>query len=120
MASATTTTTAISRLTVLFPANAGVSYPLRNSNFPSSSRQNGRYPPRITTTFRANRRLRVVSQAAGAPSKDVSSIGVGQDRLLKVLLYYHNCFLSFASLWIYCVNIASGLLFAWWDLLINA
>ncbi|KNA23812.1 hypothetical protein SOVF_021440 [Spinacia oleracea] len=84
MASATTTTTAISRLTVLFPANAGVSYPLRNSNFPSSSRQNGRYPPRITTTFRANRRLRVVSQAAGAPSKDVSSIGVGQDRLLKV------------------------------------
>ncbi|XP_021718707.1 translation factor GUF1 homolog, chloroplastic-like [Chenopodium quinoa] len=84
---ATTTTTAISRLTVLLPANSGAVYPLKNSNFPSSSRQNAQYPPRIST-LRTNRRLRVVSQTAGAPSKDVSAVQfaakVGQDRLLKV------------------------------------
>ncbi|XP_021742076.1 translation factor GUF1 homolog, chloroplastic isoform X1 [Chenopodium quinoa] len=80
---ATTTSTAISRLTVLLPANSEAVY----SNFPSSSRQNAQYPPRITT-LRTNRRLRVVSQTAGAPSKDVSAIQfaakVGQDRLMKV------------------------------------
>lgn len=84
---AATTSTAISRLTLQLPANSGAIYPLKNPNFPSSSRQNGRYPPPVTT-LRTSRKLRVVSQTAGAPSKDVSAIEfaakVGQDRLLKV------------------------------------
>lgn len=85
-----TTPTAISRLTVVLPANAGARYPLKNSNFPSSSGLNGHFPPPISS-LRTNRRLKVLAQTAGAPSKDVSALElaakVGQDRLLKVMPY---------------------------------
>ncbi|XP_057550202.1 translation factor GUF1 homolog, chloroplastic [Amaranthus tricolor] len=84
---ATSTTTVISRLTVVLPTNSSTRIPIKTSNFPSSSKLNGHCPPRISS-LKTNRRLRLLCQAASAPSKDAAALElaakVGQDRLLKV------------------------------------